>query len=108
MLKFGSLFSPKIALTIIKKQLKKQFNKDIDVFRVVYKAEKDEIYFLIDNKKYFLDSEGLKKAIQINASESLNKKQQLDYVILNIQNDEILSQVYYKENGVPLFVEHKL
>jgi len=47
-----SFINPGIAVDMIKKQIKKQLNKEIENFEIFYLAEKDKMY-LLGQYKYF-------------------------------------------------------
>lgn len=104
----GKLINPAIAINIVKKQLKKQFKKDVEIFDIVYDHAKDKLSFLIDNKSYHMDSENLKTAIKMQTVDLLEDNQELTYVVLQVNFESIFAKIFYTENNEKLFVEHKI
>ena len=104
----GKIINPMIAINLIKKQLKKQFKKEIEVFDIIYSSDKNKLSFKIEGKMYDMDSESLKTAIQTQAGEYLEKGQTMDYIILQINFKSVFAKIYFTENGEKEFVEQKI
>ncbi|MFA5297634.1 MAG: hypothetical protein WC389_05435 [Lutibacter sp.] len=109
-----SFINPGIAVDMIKKQIKKQLNKEIENFEIFYLAEKDKMYFIIEiepgkKENFLFPNDTIKALIEIQAKTSLKKNQQLTAVRMEVNKDNnIVAYIYLIENGEKLVLKNKI
>lgn len=101
-----TLINQKLAINLVRGQLKKQFNREIPEFSIIYSSFNNIITFFIEGKSYKLENNAFKKLIEIEIKKNINPGQVLDFVIIDIDKDNNLTaRLYYKENDKKLFVK---
>lgn len=105
----GKLINPVLGIHLIKKQIKKQLNKDIEDFQIIYYAETDKLIFVIDKLNYEFDSDIIKSVLKMQTKNVLQKSDKLTAVILDINKDEkIKAKIYLIQNGKKLIINHNM
>jgi len=86
----SKLISPKLGLTIVKSQLEKHFNKDIEKFDMIYYGASKTIDFKVFGKRHnYVDGKQLCDIIDGLIKDKMENNAILDFVIIHY--DEVLS-----------------
>ncbi len=105
---FLSFINPSLGINLIKKEIKKQLNKEVENFDILFIAETEKIFFIIDNKKYPFPSDTLKSLIELQTKGKLEKGDKLNIVEIKIEGDKINSFLYMERQGKKIKISHSI
>lgn len=103
-----SLISPKVGMSLVKKQLELKLNKKIDEFEIYYVPAQNNLGFRVEGQEIAFEQPVLKKLIE-EQKDVLQKQLGGTVDVLLIKcGEEIMSETYYTKDEKKLIHKQKV
>lgn len=96
---FGNIIPPKIALKLVRDQIRKQIKQDFDDYTILYYHEESKIDYVINGKKYFHDDDGkLVGALKLALASQIPNDSVLDVAVIDFyDNSPCMARIGYRD-----------